>query len=57
MKNIIIKGNKVVVEREIGNVRGEFYYKNNKMYLQADTSYALTILRKFKQEIEQAINN
>ena len=56
MKELIIKGNNVEIRLENGlNARGEFYYKNGKMYTQANTSWDLSQLMKYKKEIEKAL--
>ena len=52
---IIIKGSKVEVRTENGSYRGEYYYKNDKMYLKANNRYDLSMLMKYKKEISEAL--
>lgn len=56
MKEIIIKGNEIELRTEIGNARGRYEIKNNKINLIAKTSYDLSILIKYKKEIESKLN-
>lgn len=53
---ITIKGTIVRVEDNNGAYFGEYYYKNNKMYLKSSSRHHLAMLMKYKKEIEKVLN-
>ena len=56
MKEIIINKNQIELRLENGlNARGEYYVKNNNIYLKAKTRWDLAELIKYTEEIEKEI--
>ena len=53
---ITLENKKITLTTEYGiTVNGEYYFKNNEMYLKAKTGYDLTILMKYKNKIKEMI--
>lgn len=52
---ITIRATIVKVEDNNGIYFGEYYYKNDKMYLKASSRHHLAMLMKYKKEIEERV--
>ena len=52
---VTIKATIVKVEDINGTYFGEYYYKNDKMYLQSSSRHHLAMLMKYKNEIAEEL--
>lgn len=52
---ITIRATIVKVQDSNGTYFGEYYYKNDKMYLKASNRHHLAMLMKYKEEIEEKL--
>lgn len=52
---VTIKATIVKVEDNNGTYFGEYYYKNDKMYLKSSSRHHLSMLMKYKNEIAEEL--
>lgn len=53
---IKFNGNNIELTVNGRTVRGEYYYKNDNMFLQSKTGYELSILMKYKKAIKEELS-